>query len=48
MSDAGSRGILTLYLEKGGFGIYNLAVRFANINGNGRADCLHIEKDRHA
>jgi hypothetical protein len=45
VTDTGPRGTLTPCPEKRGIGIYDLAVRFADIDGNGRADYLCIEKD---
>lgn len=45
LSNAGPTGSNTPCPEKRGVGIYDLAVRFADIDGNGRADYLCIEKN---
>jgi len=45
LTNAGPTGSVTPCPEKRGVGIYDLAVRFADIDGNGRADYLCIEKN---
>jgi hypothetical protein len=45
VTDAGPRGSNKPCPEKRGVGIYDLAVRFADLDGNGRADYLCIEKN---
>lgn len=45
VTNAGPRGGQRPCTERRGMAIYDLSVRFADITGNGRADCLGIEKD---
>lgn len=45
VTDAGPRGTVKPCPEKRGVGIYDLAVRFADIDGNNRTDYLCIEKN---
>ncbi len=45
VNNAGPRGGNAPCPERRGVGIYDLAVRFADIDGNGRSDYLCIEKD---
>lgn len=45
VNNAGPRGSNSPCPERRGTGIFDLAVRFADIDGNGRADYLCIEKD---